>query len=595
MPSESHPQHQRVVRRLAAVLAADVVGYSRLMGSDEEGTLARLNALRREVIDPAFAQHGGRIFKTMGDGLLVEFASAVDAVVCAAALQTALSERHRGQPAEDSIVLRIGINSGDVIVEGDDLHGDGVNVAARLEPLAEPGGICISGEVYGQVRGKVPFEFVAMGAQRLKNIAHEVMAYRLAPANVGAAARASVALGLPDKPSIAVLPFQNMSGDPEQEYFADGMVDEIITALSRVKSFFVIARNSSFTYKGRAVDVKHVARELGVRYVLEGSVRKGGNRLRITGQLVDATTGHHLWADRFEGALEDVFDLQDRVSSSVVGAIEPRLRLAEIERSRLKPTANLDAYDYMLHAYDRIQGITADGIDEAIALAAKAVALDPHFAQAQALGAWCYFWRIALGWSRDRAGDAAEGVRLAKTALAAVGDDPTVLACCAHVLGYLGGEYETAASLVDRALLLNPNSSLAHALSGWIRLFSSDTEAAVEQFRQALRLSPFDPFTAGSSKAGMAYAYLFRGDTAEAITWSRQAAEEFPNFIAGHLGLAAALALAGRVDEAAVVKAEILRLAPDFRAGEWQSQSHFKDRAFLDPLYTGLRKAGLPE
>jgi adenylate cyclase len=373
------------------------------------------------------------------------------------------------------------------------------------------------------------------------------------------------------------------------------MVEEIITALSRVKSFFVIARNSSFTYKGRAVDVKQVAGELGVRYVLEGSVRKSGNRVRISGQLIDAATGHHLWADRFEGALEDIFDLQDRVASSVVGAIEPRLWQAEVERARRKPTANLDAYDYLLHAYGRIQAITAENVDEAIALTAKAIELDPHFAQAQALGGWCFFWRVVLGLSRDREGDAAAGVRLARAALAGEREDPSVLAWSAQVLAYLGREYETAASLVDRALLLNPNSSLAQALSGWIRLFLSDAEGAIARFQEALRLSPFDPFTAGSSKAGIAYAHLFTGRAAEAIIWARQATEEVPTFIGGHLGLVAALALAGRVEEAVAAKAEILHLAPDFRAGEWQAQSHFRDRAFLDPLYRGLRLAGLPE
>jgi adenylate cyclase len=330
-------------RRLAAILAADIAGYSRLMGADEEGTLAALKALRAEVIDPTIAEHHGRIVKTTGDGLLVEFSSVVDAMRCATAWQAAMAERNTGEPGNGRIEFRIGVNLGDIIIDGDDIYGDGVNIAARLEALAEPGGICIERTVLTQTRGKVDFSVEDIGEQALKNIAQPVHVLRVRAKEKPMPEPASPALALPDKPSIAVLPFQNMSGDPEQEYFVDGMVEEIITALSRIRWLFVIARNSSFTYKGQAVDVKQVGRELGVRYVLEGSVRKAGNRVRITGQLIDAETGTHLWADRFDGSLEDVFDLQDKVASSVAGVIEPALQAAETARSADRPTADLTA------------------------------------------------------------------------------------------------------------------------------------------------------------------------------------------------------------------------------------------------------------
>src|ERR1700731_458155 len=360
-------------RRLAAILAADVAGYSRLMGADEEGALERLKALRRELLDPKISEHHGRIVKTTGDGMLVEFASVVDAVRCAVAVQQAMPERDTSVAADSRIELRIGINLGDVIVEGDDLYGDGVNIAARIEALADAGGVFVSNTVHDHVRDRLPFVFEDLGEQQVKNIARPVRVYRVraplpppaasAPgsplsrnAGEGAerqrreAGEGNPALPLPDKPSIAVLPFANLSGDPEQEYFADGMVEEIITALSRIRWLFVIARNSTFTYKGRAVDVKQVGRELGVRCVLEGSVRKGGNRVRITAPLIDATSGAHLWADRFDGLLEDVFKLQDKVAISVAGVIEPTLRQSEIERARRKRPDSLDAYDLYLRA-----------------------------------------------------------------------------------------------------------------------------------------------------------------------------------------------------------------------------------------------------
>ena len=342
-------------RRLAAILAADVAGYSRLIGADEEGTLNRLRAIRAEIIDPKIIEHRGRIVKTTGDGLLVEFSSVVDALRCATEWQTGMTERNASAPDDNRIEFRIGVHQGDIVVEDGDILGDGVNVAARLEGLAEPGGICLSARVQEDVAGRLDLTFDDIGEQSLKNIARPVRVYRVGIATAENRPKVTptesrVALTLPDKPSIAVLPFQNMSGDPEQEYFADGMVEEIITALSRIRWLFVIARNSTFTYKGQGVDVKQVGRELGVRYVLEGSVRKAGGRVRITGQLINAITGTHIWANRFDGSLADVFDLQDQIATSVAGVIEPTLRQAEIERARRKRPDSLDAYDLYLRA-----------------------------------------------------------------------------------------------------------------------------------------------------------------------------------------------------------------------------------------------------
>src|SRR6266536_4690774 len=357
---------ERVERRLRAILAADVAGYSRLTGIDEEGTHVRLKEHLRALVDPCIAEHRGRVVKTTGDGMLAECGSVVDAVRCALHVQRGMAERNKDLPPERRIEFRIGINLGDIILDAGDIFGDGVNVAARLEGLAEPGGICVSGRVQEDIEGKLEVAFENAGEQQLKNIGRPVRVYRVLLS--GPAPSSRPALPLPDRPSIAVLPFQNMSGDPEQEYFADGIVEEIITALSRFRQLFVIARNSSFTYKGRVVDVKQVGRELGVRYVLEGSLRKAGTRVRITGQLIDASTGAHLWADRFEGTLEDIFDLQDQVTGKVIAAIAPKLEQVEIERAKRKPTENLDAYDYYLRGVAVGFQLTREANDEALNL-----------------------------------------------------------------------------------------------------------------------------------------------------------------------------------------------------------------------------------
>src|SRR5712671_2029759 len=389
----------RVERRLAAILAADVAGYSRLIEADEEGTLSRLKALRAELIDPKIAGHHGRIVKTTGDGLLIEFASVIDALRCAAEMQAALAESNASVPPDRRIGFRIGINVGDIVVEDGDIFGDGVNVAARLEGLAEPGGICISARVQEDAVGRLDLAFEDMGEQALKNIARPVREYRVVTAAGSASAQERSGPALPDKPSIAVLPFANMSGDPEQEYFVDGMVEEIITALSRIRWLFVLARNSSFTYKGQAVDVKQVGRELGVRYVLEGSVRKAGGRVRVTGQLIDAVSGAHLWADRFDGSLEDVFDLQDKVAWNVAGVIEPALQAAETQRSANRPTNDLSAYDPYLRALATFYQLTKERIFEALSLLEQAIAIDRHYGPALSWAAICYVLLVRDGWA----------------------------------------------------------------------------------------------------------------------------------------------------------------------------------------------------
>src|SRR5215472_15993578 len=419
---------ERAERRLAAILAADVVGYSRLMGRDEEGTLTAIKGLRHSLFDPKVSEHRGRIFKTTGDGALVEFASAVDAMRCAIEVQRAMAERNMKLPDEWRIKLRVGINVGDIIIEDGDVLGDGVNIAARLEGMAEPGGICISDDAYRQVRDKLDIQFQDAGEQQLKNIARPVRIYR---AQMDSSAQPKVPLPLPDKPSIAVLPFQNMSDDPLQEYFADGVVEDIITGLSRIKWLLVIARNSSFTYKGKSPDIRQIGRELGVRYVLEGSLRTLGPRVRITAQLIDASSAAHVWAERYDRAIDDIFELQDEITLNVVGAIEPSLRQAEIERAKRKRPDSLDAYDLYLRAMPLAATAMPEDADKALQLLERAVALDPEYAVAHALIAWCHEQRYLRGGLHAETRAAAS--LHARAAIAAgIDDAPALTWACVH-------------------------------------------------------------------------------------------------------------------------------------------------------------------
>jgi adenylate cyclase len=443
----------RVERRLAAILAGDVASYSRLMGADEEGTLLRLNTHRREFLEPKIAEHRGRIVKRTGDGVLIEFASAVDATRCAVEIQRGMIERNASVPQDERIELRIGIHVGDVIIEDGDIFGDGVNIAARLEGIAQPGGICISEDAYRQVRGKLDAKFQDAGEQQLKNISQPVRAYRLQPSS---SATETAALALPEKPSIAVLPFQNMSGDPEQEYFADGMVDEIITSLSRIRWLAVTARTSTFAFKGQNADIREIARKLNVRYILEGSVRKAQNRVRIIGQLINAATGAHIWADRVEGTWSDVFDLQDRVTEAVIGAIEPKLRHEEIERARRKRPESMDSYDLYLRALPETYRPTPAGSAEALRLLEKGYAIDPNYPPANVIGAWLYFYRVAATWSESPQEDRARVVTLARAAIDQGEGDPYVLALGGFLLAAAGGDVEAGVSAANRAVELSP-------------------------------------------------------------------------------------------------------------------------------------------
>jgi adenylate cyclase len=534
----------RVERRLAAILAADVAGYSRLMGADEEGTLARLKALRRELADPKIKEHRGRIVKTTGDGLLLEFASVVDAVRCAVEVQREMAELNADVPPDRRIEFRMGINVGDIIKDGRDIYGDGVNIAARLEALAEPGGICVSRVVRDQVRDKLDMTFEDQGEQQVKNIARPVRIYRIP---VAENAPAAAPVPLPEKPSIAVLPFANMSGDPEQEYFADGMVEEIITALSRIRWLFVIARNSTFTYKGYAVDVKQVGRELGVRYVLEGSVRKAGGRVRITAQLVDALTGSHLWADHFDGLVKDVFELQDEIASSVAGIIEPTLQTAETARSTHRPTNDLNAYDAYLRAYALVWS-SARYVPEALRLLEQAIERDPRYGAALAWAAICYHRLCVAGSSADPEADHRKAAEFARRALEVAGDDSSILANAAFALAYFGEDIGAMMGLVDRALMLNPSSARAWHLSGNLRLYAGQPDIAIEHVEAALRLSP--RARVGSSLAVIGQAHFFSRRFGEAVPKLLLAIQEDPNYPVPYRSLAACYAQMGRLDDA---------------------------------------------
>ena len=579
---------ERVERRLTAILAADVVGYSRLMGADEEGTLAALKAIRRELADPRIVEHRGRIVKTTGHGLLVEFASVVDAVRCATEWQAAMAARNADVPTETRIEFRVGINLGDIIIDGDDIFGDGVNVAARLETLAEPGGIRVSRVVRAQVRDKLAFAFEDMGEQQVKNIATPVRAHRIrideAPA-VPPATASPQTLALPDKPSLAVLPFQNMSGDPEQEYFVDGMVEEIITALSRIRWLFVIARNSSFTYKGQAVDVKQIGRELGVRYVLEGSVRRAGNRVHITGQLIDAETGAHLWADRFDGPLEDVFDLQDKVATSVAGVIEPTLQAAETSRSANRPTADLTAYDLYLRGY-ALALSSATRFPEALGLMERAIARDPVYGPALAWAAECCDRMLSDDLSEDRKADNRKDADFARRALQVAGDDPGVLANAAQALAHFGEDIDAMMALVDRAIALNPSFARAWHISGVLKFWAGQLDLAIEHLEAALRLSP--RASVGSTLLNMAGAYFFLGRFDQALPRLLLAIQENPGRPIAYRFLAACYDHLERLEDAREALARLRAITPVVIP---DSRSVFRKPEHCELLLSGLRLA----
>jgi len=586
----------RVDRRLAAIMAGDIAGYSRLMSTDEEGTLRQLKAHRKELIDPKITEHRGRIVKTTGDGMLVEFVSVVDAVRYAVDVQRSMAERNADVPADKRIEFRIGINVGDIISDENDIYGDGVNVAARLEALAEPGGILVSRNVHDQVRDKLNFGFEDLGEQVVKNIARPIGIHRISLAASAphamvksAATAAKTELPTADRPSIAVLPFTNMSGDPEQEYFADGISEDLITALSKLRWFFVIARNSSFTYKGKAVDIKRVARELGVRYILEGSVRKGGNRVRITAQLIDAATNNHIWADRYDGELTDIFQLQDEITKKVVGAIEPKLLEAEAIRSQHRSTDDLGAWDLVMQANSLLWKQTkADG-EAVTTMLMNATKRYPDYAPAHSMLAFALLFRaIPVGVSRNL--DVMNAAAYATRAAELDDNDPW-----AHLaLGYadfLKRRTDHAVQEFNRALEINPNFAAAHGYLGTALAFNGQSDQAIVHSELALRMSPHDPQNA-IFNVGLAAAHYLNGQFAEAISCSRNAVQQRSGWTPGHRIYCASLAQAGQLDEARAALDRLKELQPDISI-EWIAQNVPYTPGPMGKFLEGMRKAGL--
>jgi adenylate cyclase len=584
----------RTARRLAAILAADVEGYSRLMGVDEEGTLAALKAHRRELIDPLITQHQGRIVKTMGDGLLIEFASIVDAVRCAVVMQQGMESRNANVDEKRRIRFRIGINVGDVIVEGDDIFGDGVNVAARLEALAEPGQTCVSATVREHVAEKLPIGFADLGEHSVKNIARPVHVYRIEtridPRNVSLA-NPGHAPALPDRPSIAVLPFANLSGDVEQDYFADGMVEDIITGLSRIKWLFVIARNSSFAYKGKAMNVKQAGRELGVRYILEGSIRKAANRVRVTGQLIEAETDRHVWADRYDRTLDDVFAIQDELTMSVVAAIEPSLRQAEIERVKRKRPDSLDAYDLVLRALPHVYTAMPEGAAKALPLLKNALKMEPDYALAHGFAAWAHEIIFA------RAG-AHEENRLGAThhAYAAIAhgrDDAIALSLGGFALGLVAHDREAAHQAFEAALALSPSCALTYIFGSVVMVYAGNADRGIEWGERALRLSPFDPIKIGPLLA-ITLGHFQRGEYEAAAEAAHKTFQANPDWSLAHVLLAATQAKLGRLAAAKSAAGQVLKLQPNFTISGLCAAFDIH-LSLAAPLSEALRETGLPE
>jgi adenylate cyclase len=573
-------------------LSADVAGYSRLMGVDEEGTLSALKELRRELADPKIKEHRGRIVKTTGDGLLVEFASVVDAVRCAVEVQYEMAERNAGVPEEQRIQFRIGINLGDIIKDGRDIHGDGVNIAARLEALAEPGGICVNRVVRDQVRDKLDFAFEDAGEQRVKNIARPLRVYRIRPGRSAGdtIGEAQPPLALPDKPSVAVLPFTNMSGDSEQEFVSDGIAEDVITALSRYPSLFVIARNSSFTYKGRAVDVKQVGRELGVRYVLEGSVRKAGNRIRVTAQLVEAGTGNHVWADRYDRDLADIFAVQDEITEAVTIAIAPAIADAELQRAVRKPPDSLDAWAAYQRGLWHLSEANPDDNTIAQKFFRQAIDLDPTFAGGYSGLALAQLQAAAVYQKLGLLEAQSSAEALARRAVALDGADAEARSCLGWAL-QARGELQGALSEIERALGMSPNLAVAHGQRGATLIFAGRPKEGLAAVQTSIRLDPRDPFSA-IRLLHIACGLYFSREYEEAIEAAKQLIRSYPDFPMIYRWPAAALGQLGRTAEAKEALDKAVSLAPaafDMYVRKRVPWFRPEDHAHL---VEGLRKAG---
>jgi adenylate cyclase len=589
----------RVERRLAAVLAADIAGYSRLMGRDEERTLAGLKSFRKTLVDPSISSHRGRIVKTTGDGMLVEFASAVDAARCAIEVQRGVAAQNVGVPQDVRIEFRIGIHVGDIIIDDNDIFGDGVNIAARLEGLAEPGGVCVSDDAHRQIRGKIDIAFDDIGEQSLKNIAEPMRAWHMRLAGEAApAVRSSPSptrvqdLALPDKPSIVVLPFDNMSAEPGQEYLADGIVEAITAALSCIRSFFVIARSSAFTYKGRATNARDIGRELGVAYLLEGSVQKAGTRLRIIVQLIETEGGAHVWSSRFDGAIDEFFDLEDRITEQVAGALQPSIRIAEIERSRRKRPQDLGSYDYTMRSMPHVWALEKQESAKALELLEKALAIDPEYPLALSLAGWCHAQRSVYNWSDNIAQSQAMARSLAERAAEMSGDDSIILAVLGAVHTFVRN-HGTARVLLERAVALDPNAAWAWGRLGWLENYADQPKKAIENFERALRLSPIDPMNF-NNYAGIGSAHEVAQEYDDAAAFYRRALQERPNASWIYRNLATALSGAGRIEEAKQAFSEMMRSYPDLTISKYKNAMVFSP-AVLNRMAENLRKLGLPE
>jgi adenylate cyclase len=588
-------QEHRVERRLAAIFAADVAGYSRLMSLDEVGTLRTLTA-HREVMDRLIAEHGGRIANTAGDSVLAEFASAVDAVQCAAQVQDALAPVNKDKLEEERLQFRIGVHVGDVMVRGSDILGDGVNIAARLESLAAPGGICISEAAYGYVRKALPLDFTDLGPQQVKNIEEPVRAYRLtAISSPPAGIEHTKPLLLPDKPSIAVLPFTNMSGDPEQEFFADGTTEDIITGLSRLKWLFVIARNSTFTYKGKAIDVRQVARELGVRYVLEGSVRASGKRIRVTGQLIDAETGKHIWAEKYDRHLEDVFAVQDEITQNVVATIEPHLYAEESLRVFNQPPESVATWGLVVRALTLINKVDRKANQEAQSLLNLAISHEPSYARAHAILAWAKWWEALNQWHPDLAAIAAiykEAEELAARALTLDPDEPWARMTLGLTLSG-SGSHDRALEQLRAALDVHPNWSLGRTMYGLTLLRAGQFDEAISETGHALRMSPLDTF-AGLYTVFHGLALLAARRFPEALVYLRRSIKAFPDFIGHYAGLISCCGHLGLIEEAQMYLQQRDRITgTPYRAS--LSRKNLSRFAHVNVFVEGLIKAKVPE
>lgn len=583
---------ERLQWRLTTILAADVVGFSRLVRADEEATLAALNVLRAEIIAPKIAERGGRIFKLMGDGILAEFPSVVEAVRAATEIQRAVAERGGVESGAPPIEFRIGVNLGDVVVDGDDLQGDGVNLASRLEGLADAGGLSISAQVYEQVRDRLDLTFEDVGDRTVKNIDRPIRVWRWAPEATSKTEGPGTGTPVREKPSIAVMPFANIGGDPEQDYFADGMVEEIITDLARVRWLTVIARNSTLAYKGRTLDVRRVGRELAVRYVVEGAVRRVGGALRITTRLTDAETGGHLWADKFTGSLEEVFDLQDQITLGVVAAIEPSVRRAEIERAKRKRTESLDAYDLYLRALEQAYIYTPAARSAGLELLEAAIALDPGYAEAHGVAAYLYQQRYL--WGGREPNDRLAAIKHAEAVAAVRTEDATSLAFAAMVWSALDGRHDAALVTLERALELNPSSAVAHVVCSLVNMILGRPERSASHAERSLRLSPFDPLR-HISHAMLAVANLAAQEPEAALTYARKSVDAHPLFAPGITTLALCLVALGRLDEARQTIRRLLEIAPDTCVATLHERYLPTNGLGLDRVVADLRAAGLPE